>query len=479
MNPLKKTLILGTMWSVGGQLASLLVVLITNIWMARLLSPKEFGQVGIIMFFIVLADVFTEGGLGGALIRKINPTKQDFATVFVFNLSVSIGCFLALVLSSGFIANFYNDPSLKTLLIVAGSVLIINAFQLIQNIKLMCDLKFKQKSVYRLVAVVVASIVGIIMAYKGAGVWALIVMQLLTSVVTTALLWGFEGTFFSFYFSKKSFKELYVFGVNTTLASLLNTAFDNIYQLILGKYFSIAQVGLFYQAKKIQDVPGGIINMLTQGVVFSSLAKLQDQKQEFLRVYGKIVILFAAVLALMTTLMYLYAENIITILLGNQWLGAIFYMKLLVVASFFYFMELINRIIFKIFNQTKQILYLEIGKKTIQFVSIVIGIYFLNLNYLIVGFVITNIISYGINYHYSRKVLEDKMHIVTNRKLKIMLLAFVLTFIAVYLVEKTEINGHWRFLIAPFLLLIYMLGLKVLNVMDVIKEVRNLIKIRS
>ena len=479
MNPLKKTLILGTMWSVGGQLASLLVVLITNIWMARLLSPKEFGQVGIIMFFIVLADVFTEGGLGGALIRKINPSKQDFATVFVFNLTVSVFCCLSLIMASGFIADFYNDASLKMLIIVASLVLIINAFQLIQNIKLMCDLKFKQKSVYRLVAVIISSIVGIIMAYQGAGVWSLIVMQLLTSIVSTLLLWGFEGTFFSLRFSRQSFKELYVFGVNTTLASLLNTAFDNIYQLILGKYFSIAQVGLFYQAKKIQDVPGGIINMLTQGVVFSSLAKLQEQKEEFLRIYGKIVVVFAAVLALMTVLMYLYAENIIALLLGDKWLGAIFYMKLLVIASFFYFLELVNRIIFKIFNQTKQILFLEIGKKSVQLVSIVVGVYFLNLSYLIVGFVITNIISYWINYHYSRKVLEDQMQVVTNRKLKIVVFSLALTFIAGYIAATFGIDGHWKFLLLPFLLIIYLLGLKAFGILDIVNEIKNLIKSRA
>ena len=272
MPEFKNKVLKGTIWSVFGRLSTLIIVLITNIWLARILSPEEFGQVGIIMFFIVIANTFSESGLGGALLRKKEATLKDYSTVFVTNLILSIICFILIILFAENIANYYGDPLLKNLLIFSALILIINAFQITQNAKLMSDMMFKEYSIYVFISVFFASITGIYCAYQGLGVWALIIIQLLTASINTILLWIFEGAFLRIHFSKSSFKELYAFGINTTLASLLNKGFDNIYQLVLAKYFSLAQTGYFYQAKKLQDVPTGLITMLSQGVIFSSLA---------------------------------------------------------------------------------------------------------------------------------------------------------------------------------------------------------------
>ena len=288
MSKLKETIIKGTIWSVTGQMATILISLGTNIWLARLLTPKEFGQVGIIMFFIVFADVLTESGLGGALIRKKNASREDYSTVFVTNLIFSALFYLIIILASGSIASFYNDIIIKDLLIVAGLVLIINAFQLTQNVKLISDMKFKKKSLYRFIAVFISSSIGIYLAINGLGVWSLVLIYLMSAAINTILLWIFEGSFLKFEFFKASFKELYSFGLNTTLASLLNTVFDNIYQLILGKYFSLSQTGYFYQAKRLQSVPSNLVDIISQSVIFSALTKLQDDKQSFGVVYNKI-----------------------------------------------------------------------------------------------------------------------------------------------------------------------------------------------
>ena len=326
MSSFKKSIISGTIWSIAGQVATLLIILISNVILARMLSPKEFGQIGIIMFFIMLANVFTEGGLSGALIRKKNATKIDYSTVFIFNLIVSIFCFLLLLLFSDFIANYYNDHLLKKLIIVSGFVLIINAFQITQNAKLMSDMKFKQKTLYRFFAVLIATIIGLIFAYLGYGVWALVVIQLLISFNMTLILWFFEGLHLSVKFNRKSFNELYGFGINTTIASLLNTTFDNIYQLILAKHFSLNQTGFYYQAKKLQEVPTGVINMVAQSVVFSSLSKLQDDKTLFINAYNKIFLYFLIVLGLITILTYVYAEQIILLLYGKKRIDSVIYM---------------------------------------------------------------------------------------------------------------------------------------------------------
>lgn len=474
MSTLKKNLLKGTVWSIGGVLCSLLVTFATNIWLARLLSPQEFGEVGIIMFFITLFTVFTEGGLAGALVRKKEATEDDYSTVFVFNFVISIFCFLLLVLFSGIIANYYHNPNLEKILIVSGFVLIINSFQITQNARLISELKFKQKYIYRFCAVLIASVVGIICAYQGFGVWALIIIQLLTAGLFTIILWIWEGTFFKLYFNKESFKELYGYGVNTTLASLLNTAFDNIYQVILGKYFSISEVGYFYQAKKLQDIPGGIINMITQNVVFSSLSKLQDDKAQFMSAYNKIMLMFTVTLGLTSSLMYLYAENIIMLFYGQKWVGSIFYMQVLTIASFFYLQELFNRTILKVFNQTKQILYLEFIKKGIQLVSIVLGLYFLNLKILIFGFALTNILNYGINFYFSRRIMGKVSFYELIVVVKIFFISAFLTFLVLQLCNYLKIENNTALLFIPVFVIAYFLSLSVFKIFNLFLEFRNI-----
>ena len=477
MSSFKKSIISGTIWSVIGQFATLLIILISNIILARILSPREFGQIGIIMFFIMLANAFSEGGLSGALIRKKNVTKIDYSTVFVFNFLVSIFCFFLLILFSDKIANYYKDNSLSNLLIVSGFVLIINAFQITQNAKLMIDMKFKKKTLYRFFSVLIATIIGLFFAYSGYGVWSLVFIQLLISLNMTLILWFFEGINLGLKFDKNSFKELYGFGVNTTIASLLNTAFDNVYQLILAKYFSLNETGFYYQAKKLQEVPTGVINMIAQSVVFSSLSKLQDDKTSFINAYNKIFLYFSIILGFITVLTYVYAEQIIIILYGDKWIQSVIYMQFLSVASFFYVQEQINRVIFKVFNETRKILYLEILKKIIQLLCIFVGLYYLDIKVLIGGFIFTNIIGYLLNSIYSSEILNSKLKHELLKVIKISLVSFLCIIITIYLSTFMSLTGYMNFLTFPLVLFLYVIGIQFFKIFDFKVEIKNLINL--
>lgn len=479
MSKLKRAIIKGTIWTVIGQVVTLLIVLATNVWLARLLSPKEFGQVGVIMFFIALANVLTESGLEGALVRKENANNADYSTVFVSNLVFSVLCYIILALSSNLIASFYNDKLIKDLLLVSGLILFINAFQITQNAKLTSDMKFKEKSIYRLTAVLISSSIGIYLAYLGLGVWALVLIQLMTASIYTILLWVFEGFFMRLYFSKSSFKELYSFGMNTTLASLLNSGFDNIYQLILGKYFSMAQTGYFYQGKKLQDVSGSVINMVSQTVIFSSLAKLQDDKLAFTRAYNKVTLYFLIMLGFISSSIYIYAEQIILLLYGKEWMGAVFYIQLLTIASFFYIQENINRVIFKVFNQTRKILHLEFVKKAIQMISIVIGVIYLDLQVLIIGFVITNIFGYLINFYYSRKIIGGNNYYELKTLFKVVVTSVLSVLIVLIIIITFKLKSYMVFLTIPVLLLLYLVTLSLIKVVNLKNELSSIFNLHK
>lgn len=470
MSKLKRTLINGTVWSVSGQMASLTITLFTNIWLARLLSPIEFGQMAVVMFFVIIANVLTESGLGGALVRKVEASQIDYSTVFVFNLALSVLGFFLIWFISGSVADFYSDPIIGELLVASSLVLVINAFQFTQNVKLIRQMRFKRKSIYRFVAVLISSVIGVFYAYNGLGVWSLVLIQLLTALINTMLLWFFEGFMWRFSFSKTSFTELYGFGINTTLASLLNTVFANIYQLVLGKYFSITQTGYFYQAKKLQDVPGSIINTVSQSVVFSSLTKLQDDKEAFRVAYNKVTLYFLVALGFISAFLYFYAELLITLLYGEKWLGAVFYMQILTIASFFYIQENINRVIFKVFNQTRKILHLEIFKKLIQSVSIVLGILYLDFHFLLYGYVLTHIIGYMVNYYYSRKIIGSIKMFELYTVIKISIVSILSVLIAIIMASILKLEGVFLGVLFPVLLFVYVIGIGILKVINVRKE---------
>ena len=373
-NQINRSLLLNTLWSFGGRFGYLAVGLITNIILVRLLSPREFGQVSIVMFFIVISTILIESGLSGALVRKQNTTEVDYSTVFIFNLAISIVLMLGLLGSAEYIASFYKDSELIHLLRLSSIVLIVNALRMTQSVKLVKSLKFKVKSFYEIIAIIVGSIIAIYSAKQGAGALSLVILQLSTAITLTGLLWFYVGPMKSYNFSLESFKQVYKFGINTTLASLLNKAFDNSYQLILAKYFAISQAGYFYQAKKLQEMPIGVIQGSVLGVVYATLSKLQNDRKKFQELYFNIVKVFTVVVGFICIIIFYYSELIVRILYGKEWLTSASYLQLLILASFFYLQEMFNRILFKIFDRTDLILKLEFFKKLLITITIVNGV---------------------------------------------------------------------------------------------------------
>lgn len=462
----KKGLFNGLIWTSGGQFLTIIVNLIINIALSRILSPEEFGIMGIIMFFVLIGDVLAKGGLAGALIRMKEVKQIDYSTVFVFNFSVSVSIYLILIVSSGFISEFYNKSQIKSLILVSGLTLIVNSFQLINMTYLIKQWEFKKRFIYEFIANIFAGIISIVLAFYEFGIWSLAILPLTTSVILTSILIIREGFHGGFNFSKESFLKTYKFGVNTSLASLLETGFENIYSLVLGKYFSISQVGYFYQAQKLQKVPNNVLNAFTQRALFPVLSNTQDNKEEFTIIYKKILIYFTILVGLLGLLIYIYSEPLVSLLFGDKWLGSIFYLKLLIIASYFYMQEQFNRIIFKIFDKTSNILSLELVKKCFQLITIIIGIFYKRLDLLIYGFVITNVFSFFINYIKSRKITNsiDLSEIFVVIKIFISGLISVLMFY--FIKNHLFFDTYFIILGFPFVIILYFCLLYVFNVLN-------------
>ena len=477
MNDIGQKFKSGLFWSVIGQFGYLFVTFLTNILLARLLSPKEFGIIAIATFFIALSKVLTESGLSGALIRKKDATEIDNSTIFIFNLAVSIMLYSVLFIVSPQIENFYGIENLATYLRVLGVVLLINSFQIIQNVRLVKKMEFKKISTCSLVSVILSSLIAVVIALLGYGIWALILLQVLNALFLTILYWMKEEGLKVFVFSKASFMELYGFGLYTTLSSLLDTGFDNVYQLILGKYFSLGQTGFYYQAKKFTEIPVGIIKSTTLGVVFSTLSNIQDDKDKFDNMYSNIIKVFTVIVGLICLGLFVFSKEIIYMFYGIKWLDADFYLKVLALSSFFYMQEMFNRILFKVFNQTHKIFILELIKKTINLLSLIFGIYYRSLEILLYGYFITCILSYFINYYVSRTVYRSSA--VLKEMGYTLKVIFTITVVSVvyYVLQRLIELDHfiYNLVFIPIVIILYMFILHLLNVVNFKKDF-NLLK---
>lgn len=471
MSNIKSKFRKGLIWSVGGEFGYLIISLIVNIILARILGPEEFGVMAIAYFFIAISQVLSESGLSGALVRKPDATETDNSTIFIFNLGVSVILYILLYFGSSFVESFYDVAKLGLYLKVLGILLLINAFRIIQQVKLVKALDYRTISKIKLLAVSVSSILAIVLALQGFGIWALIVMQLLNAFITTALFWISQGGLQKYVFSLESFKELYSFGLFTTLSSLLDTAFDNVYQLILGKYFSLNQTGLYYQGKKLTEVSVSLVKSTTIGIVFAALSKIQEDKKQFDAMYTNTNRIFTVIVGVICMLIYIYATEILLITYGDKWLDAAFFMKVLAIAYFFYMQEMFNRNIFKVFNRTKLIFYLELIKKSIVFISLVIGVYYKSIELLMYGYVISYAISYYINYYVSRTVYKSKstFYEMSFTLKTIAVCIFVVVFIS-QVNSLFNLEGLTTFAYLPVILLLYVMSLSLFKVVNIKKD---------
>lgn len=452
-----------TLWAIIGRSGYLIIGLITNIVLARLINPELFGLISIMTFFIVIGSILIESGLSGALIIKKNITEEDYSTIFLFNLFISIlvGCII--YLSAEFFANFYNNKVLEDLIKLSIFILAFNALGIIQITKLIKEMRFKIKSFCEFCSIVIGSLVSITMAWYGYDIWALVALPLFSSLSLMLLLWVIVGPLKIYKFSTKSFKEFYKFGVNTTLASLITTLFDNFYNLIIAKNFSLNSAGNYYQAKRLQDVPLGIVQSSVINVVYSYLAKINENKKEYKEKIEVIYKLFLSVNALIFSFIIVYSDTLVLILLGDNWEKVGVLLKLLSVAGFFYILEIYFRLFFKLHNKTEKILKLEIYKKIFQLITLIIVLPFMKIEYLIYGLVLTNIFGVCLSYY---TIKEIELYINFNFIIDLIKVVIISSLIIIFF-EWLKLNTDSFIFFSPLYVVVYLLIIMFFKLIDV------------
>lgn len=405
---LKQKTISGLTWSFIDNFAQKGLTFVIGIILARLLSPSEFGLIGMITIFIAVSESFINSGFGAALIRKQNCTDVDFSTVFYFNLAVGVLFYWILFFSAPAISRFFNEPQLTNLVKVLAIVLIIDSLTIIQRTILTKRIDFKLQTKISVAASIVSGAVGITLAFSGFGVWSLAVKQITQRAVNSGLLWLWNRWRPLLVFSRTSFNELFSFGYKLLISGLIDTLYRNIYLLIIGKYFSAQELGYYTQALQFQSLPSQNITNIIGRVSYPVLSQMQDDKAALKRNYQKLIksVMFITFVLMMG--MAAVAEPMVITLIGEQWRPCIIYLQLLCFVGMMYPLHALNLNMLNVQGRSDLFLKLEIIKKFLAIPVIVIGVMF-GIKAMIMGMMVNTQIAYFLNSYWSGRFIDYSM----------------------------------------------------------------------
>lgn len=403
-NKLKNSVVSGVLWTGTEKLLRQVVQFCIGIVLARLLSPGDYGVIGMLTIFIVISQAFADSGLSSALIQKKDRTDIDFSTMFYFNVVVSTTLYLILFFASPLIADFYNMPILKDVTRVVALSLVFTGLTSVQNTKLTIDFQFRKQSLISMISMFVTGATGLILAFNGFGVWALVFQALAGQICSSIGIWYASGWIPKWEFSKKSFSELWKFGSNILGSSLINRIYSNLYTLIIGKQFLPADVGFYNRANQYAILPVQTIQDVALKVNYPILAKIQDDNESLLRAYRKLMsvplyVLYPILVGLAVTAPYL-----IPLMVGDKWIPAVPLLQVLCIGYMFSPLTSLNLNLLYVKGRTDLVLKLEFIKKPIAFAILFASIPF-GLIWMVVGKAFYEFVAFSFNCYYTKKIL--------------------------------------------------------------------------
>ena len=373
--------------------------------MARLLTPADYGLVGMLTVFLAVANVFIYSGFGNALVRKQDRTQIDCSTVFFFNLGMSVLMYVILYFCAPLIADFYKEPKLVPITRIIGTTLIINAFGSIQGVLKSAEIDFKIIAKVSVVNAVFTGAVGIFLAWKGLGVWALVYSSLVGSIAGAILGWFVYGWRPTLEFSKTSFREFFGYGSKLAASGLLDTVYNNSYNLIIGKVFNASDLGYYTRAANFSTFPSSNITSIVSRVTFPLLCKIQDDDDRLRVVYRKFLRLSAYIVFPLMVGLALVAYPMIIVLIGEKWAFSATLLTIICFSMMWYPVHAINLNLLQVKGRSDLFLRLEIIKKICGVVMLCITVP-IGLIAMCWGSICTSIIALVINTYYTGKLIQ-------------------------------------------------------------------------
>lgn len=402
-NSLKSTALKGVFWSTVDKFSARGGQFVVSIILARILMPADFGLIGMLSIFIALSQTLIDSGMGSGLIQKKNRSDVDYSTVFVFNLGISIFLYGLLFVSAPVIANFYKMPQLVLLTRVLSITIILNSLAIVQRSKLTISIDFKTIAKVNVVSVILSGLIAIYFAYIGWGVWALVIQQITRALISVILFWFLSKWKPSVLFSKQSFKNLFGFGSNLLLAGIYAQTLNNVYNIVIGKAYSVTELGFYTNAKGIAEMTSGTISGILQQVTFPILASLQDDRTRMVSVYRRMLRMTAFIIFPSMTMLALLADPFVRVVLTNKWLAVIPLLQLMSFARILYPLSAINMNILNANGRSDLFLKVDLSKLPLIILTLIITIP-LGVKAMVIGHVVTSGLSFFINAYMPGKL---------------------------------------------------------------------------
>lgn len=427
---LKQKAAAGMIWTALQKYSTMFIAFISGIILARLLTPYDYGCIGMLSIFMVLAEAFIDGGFGSALIQKKNPTQIDYSTIFYWNIGMSIVMYAVLFFSAPAIARFYDIPLLCEVLRVQGLVLFIYAFNIIQKNQLRKKLNFKVLSIVTITTSITALIVTIYMAYNGFGVWALVAQNLITAAIPALVFWFYIKWRPSWVFSVKSFKELFSFGSYMFLTHLLNQFGQQIQGLLIGKVYNPSTMGYYSKAHGTEKLASTSISSVMTQVTYPLYAEAQDDKDHIGNMIKRITMTLSYVTFPMMFILLLCAKPLFLILYSDRWLTSVPYFQVLCISGLAFCLQSVNNQSIAAIGKSKAMFGWTVVKRVVGIGSMVGGLAWFGMKGLLAGNVLGTWFAYFVNIYVVSKYVGYKWSTQLLNILPITVASIVSAFVA-------------------------------------------------
>lgn len=430
-------------WTAVQKYSTMIIGFISGIILARLLEPEDYGAIGMLAIFMSLAEVFIDAGFGSALIQKKEPTQTDYSTVFYFNIVMSLVLYLVLFFSAPAIARFFRMPILTDVLRVQGLVLFIYAFNIIQRNQIRKKLRFKKLSTITIITAIVSLIVTVIMAYKGCGVWSLVVQNILGALVPCVFFWVTTNWRPSWEYSWKSFKELFGFGSFMFLTSIFTTFSQRITGLLVGRWYDPTTMGYYSKASTTSKQMTLSVSGVMIQTTYPLYASVQDDKERLINMVKRITSTLAYISVPILCLLIVVAKPLFVLLYSDRWLASVPYFQMLCVGGIAGCLLSVNQQTIAAIGKSKVFFIWTIIKEGVGIALQVIGLIVWGMWGLLAGKVISSWFSYFVNISLVSKYVGYKNY----QQLKDLLPVFLVSGIAMaisYLVSSMLSLGLYQ-----------------------------------
>lgn len=437
----------GILWSSVERFSVQGVQFVIMIVMARLLTPQDYGLIGMLAIFLALSQSLIDSGFSQALIRKQDRTETDNSTVFYFNVVVSALLYAILFAAAPLVADFYETPELCAVMRVVCLGIVFNSLAVVQRALLTVNIDFKTQAKASVTAACLSGAVGITFAYWGFGVWALVWQQLLNLGINTALLWILSRWRPQWVFSWKSFHELFAFGSKLLASGLLDTTYNNIYPIVIGKLFSASDLGHYTRAQHFSQFPSSNITGVIQRVTYPVLCEIQDDDMRLASVYRKFLKLSAFVVFPLMTGLSAVAKPFITVVIGEQWSFCAQLLQIICFSMMWYPIHSINLNLLQVKGRSDLFLRLEVIKKVFGILVLCVTVP-MGLVAICWGGILSSIVALVINTYYTGKLIRVGFLMQMKDLLPTLLLCFIM-FVGIVLTNSFISNNVLQLITGP------------------------------